>query len=232
MSSKIGQTLFVTGTDTDAGKTVVATALLRALGAAGCRACGFKPVASGAVQTPDGLRSDDALQLLAAGSTGVAYDDLNPQVFAPPIAPHWAARQAGVVIDPATLLAAHARLAMAHDVVVAEGAGGWLTPLADDLTLGDWVAGQGWPVLLVVRLRLGCINHALLTVESIRQRRSPWLGWVANAVPADGPHEPGGALSTLTTRLGPPLWVQDGFSPPPARALQTLLQRARAAAGR
>lgn len=222
MSAK---TLFITGTDTDAGKTVVAVGLLRALWAAGHRACGFKPVASGAVPTPDGLRSDDALQLLAAGSPGVPYDDLNPYVFAPPIAPHWAARLAGQAIRPDTLLAAHARLARVHDVVVAEGAGGWLTPLGDDLTLGDWVAAQGWPVLLVVRLRLGCINHALLTAEAIQRRAAPWLGWVANVVPADGPHEPGGALHTLTRRLGAPLWVQDGFASPSAQAVQTLLQR-------
>jgi dethiobiotin synthetase len=200
-------TLFITGTDTDAGKTVVAAALLRALRAAGIQACGFKPVASGAEQTAEGLRSGDALALQAAAGTALAYDDLNPVVFAPAIAPHLAAAAAGQGIDLPRMEAAHARLAAQFPWVIAEGAGGWLTPFSKTDTQGDWVARQGWPVLLVVRIRLGCLNHALLTAEAIRSRGVQLVGWVANLAPPLDVAQAGN-LETLASRLGPPLWVQ------------------------
>lgn len=216
----MSRTLFVTGTDTDAGKTWVACALLRRLRAAGIAACGYKPVASGCEASPQGLRSADALALNEAGGSAAAYADVNPYAFAPAIAPHLAAVEAGVAIEPARLLAAHARLAAAHAVVVAEGAGGWLTPLDASLRLGDWVAVQGWPVLLVVELRLGCLNHALLSAEAIT-RRTRLAGWVANLRDPDMPRLEGN-LATLESALGAPAWVQRQSPMAPSEALPRL----------
>lgn len=218
-----GQTLFVTGTDTDAGKTVVSVALLQALSAAGVPACGFKPVASGAELQGEGLANADALALLAASAPGASLREINPLLFEPAIAPHLAAARIGQRIDPAVLDAAHAALARRFRVVLAEGAGGWLTPLNETLLLGDWVAARGWPVLLVVRLKLGCLNHALLTAEAIRARGATLAGWVANH-PEGAGAERQGMLETLSARLGPPLWVQGAFEAAPREALAALLR--------
>ncbi|MES2684765.1 MAG: dethiobiotin synthase [Pseudomonadota bacterium] len=220
----MSQTLFVTGTDTDAGKTVVSAALLRGLRARGIAACGFKPVASGAIATPQGLASEDALALQAASAPGAALAEINPVLFTPAIAPHLAAAACGEPIDPALLVRAHASLAARYPVIVAEGAGGWLTPLGNNLLLGDWVAQQGWPVLLVVRIRLGCLNHALLTAESIAARGLRLAGWVASLAPPV-PDEAAAMIETLTVRLGAPLWRQQGLADAPAEAIQTLFRR-------
>lgn len=174
--------LFVTGTDTEIGKTYVAAALIRVLRAAGLRVAPFKPVSAGCESTPEGLRNEDALALLEAAGGGFDYDDVNPVALADPVAPHLAAADIGMVIDPALLDVAHARLAASADLVVVEGAGGWRVPLTPTLDTADWVAGHGWPVLLVVGMRLGCLNHALLSAEAI-SRRTRLAGWVANVLP-------------------------------------------------
>ena len=174
-------TLFVTGTDTGVGKTRVACALLRRARALGLRAAGFKPVASGALHTRQGLRNEDALALQAAGAP-LPYAMVNPYCFEPAIAPHLAAREAGQLIDTARLNAIHSQIAAAHDLVIVEGAGGFLVPLSAHESFGDWAGGNRWPVLLVVALRLGCLNHALLSCEAIL-RRGDFAGWVANCVP-------------------------------------------------
>ncbi len=220
----MNQTLFVTATDTDAGKTWVSCALLRALAAQGISACGFKPVASGAEQRQGALVSADAEALLAASAAGAMLAEINPLCFAPAIAPHLAAAAAGQVIDPAKLATAHRQLAARYPVVIAEGAGGWLTPLSERLLLGDWVAGQGWPVLLVVRLQLGCLNHALLTAESIAARGVALAGWVANRAPPASP-QADAMVETLTARLGRPLWQQGSGLTAPAAAIETLFGR-------
>ena len=176
------QTIFVTGTDTGVGKTRVASALLRQLRAQGVDACGYKPVASGCVQTPLGLRNDDAEMLLAASGGDEAYARINPYAFEPAIAPHLAAQAAGIEIDVARLDAVHAELAARHAVIVVEGAGGWSVPLNAQQTFGDWVSARRWPVLLVVGMRLGCINHAMLSTAAIT-RGTRLAGWIANALP-------------------------------------------------
>ena len=217
----MNQTLFVTGTDTDAGKTVVSCALLRGLAEAGIKACGFKPVASGAEASQYGLASSDAVALLEASAPGVTLAEINPLLFVPAIAPHLAATAVGHVIDGQVLSNAHASLAARYPALVAEGAGGWLTPFHEGLLLGDWVAQQAWPVLLVVRIRLGCLNHALLTAEAIASRGARLAGWVANLAPPAS-NEAEGMIATLSARLGPPLWRQQRQIAAPKAAIHSL----------
>jgi dethiobiotin synthetase len=174
--------VFVTGTDTDCGKTVVACGLVAALRSRGLRVGVMKPVSAGAEPTPEGLRNQDALDLMAESGLRLPYETVNPWVFAPAIAPHIAAAQAGTPIRFAPLFDAFARIRAASDAVVVEGAGGWRVPLGPDGDMADLAAALGLPVLLVVGLRLGCLSHALLTAESI-EGRGCWLaGWIGNRV--------------------------------------------------
>ncbi len=176
--------IFVTGTDTGVGKTLVATGLLAAFRRAGLRTAAMKPVASGSEWTPEGLRNEDALQLAAGMDCEVPYEILNPYVFEPPIAPHIAAEEAGVRIEMGRIADCYRRVAGDADICVVEGAGGWLVPLNERETLADLAVELDLPVILVVGMRLGCLNHALLSVESILAHGAPLLGWVANQVDA------------------------------------------------
>lgn len=196
--------LFVGGTDTGIGKTCASTALLHALRARGLRASGMKPVASGCHATPDGLRNEDAEALLAASDPVPAYADCNPFALAEPIAPHIAARLSGVEIDLARVRAAYLRIAQGADRVVVEGVGGWAVPLSGDAMQADLVRALGLPVVLVVGLRLGCINHALLSARAIAADGCRLAGWVANRVdPALAFAEAN--LHTLRSRIEAPL---------------------------
>ena len=195
--------LFVNGTDTGVGKTVVACALLRVLAREGLRVVGFKPVAAGAETTGQGLRNDDALRLAAASSVEASYEEVNPIALEPAIAPHIAAEHSGVSIDGSRLTAAHGQLASRADVVVTEGAGGWLVPTGPDASLADLAAAIGDPVVMVVGMRLGCINHALLTAASIRAHGLPLAGWVDNRIDPDMPVLQEN-LATLDARLDAP----------------------------
>ena len=196
---------FITGTDTGVGKTVIAAALTRALVARGLRVAVMKPIASGADPTPEGLRNCDALTLMAAANVTLPYEAVNPYCFQPPIAPHLAALERGEVIDLARLRRRFDSLASAADCVIVEGAGGWLVPLGDGATMAELAAALTLPVLLVVGLRLGCLNHAFLTRESMAGRAAPFAGWVANAIDP-GFERSAENLATLTARLGvPPL---------------------------
>lgn len=176
------QNLFVTGTDTGVGKTLVSAALLRRLRERGLRVAGMKPVASGCERTADGLRNEDALALQAESSGDWPYGTINPFAYAPPIAPHVAAAEAGIPIDFSTIASCYGQLAADSDRVVVEGAGGWLVPLAGGQTLADLAASLGLDVVLVVGLRLGCLNHAFLTAEAIAARGLRLAGWVANTI--------------------------------------------------
>jgi dethiobiotin synthetase len=186
---RLHQSLFVAGTDTGVGKTWVSVRLLRALGGAGYRVAGMKPVAAGAEATPEGLRNDDALALLAAGNVALPYELANPCCLARPTSPHLAAAEAGVEINIESIRQAYASIMLQSELIIVEGAGGWLAPIGP---LGD--AGQpgptmqdvalvlGLPVVLVVGLRLGCLSHALLTAEAVRRSGLELLGWVANTL--------------------------------------------------
>lgn len=196
--------IFVTGTDTGVGKSWISAGLMAALQQEGLSVLGMKPVASGCEQTPDGLRNEDALLLQQQGTHPVDYELLNPYAFAPPIAPHVAAAQAGVHIDLTRIETNYKILAAQADVVVVEGAGGWLVPLNESDTMADLAARLGLEVVLVVGLRLGCINHALLSVESITRRGIPLAGWVANTLEPAMPVLADN-LATLRARIEAPL---------------------------
>ena len=198
------KTLFVTGTDTGVGKTTVACALIRQARAQGVKVCGWKPIATGCRETPDGLRNDDALALQEAAGTDEPYERLNPSAFAPAVAPHLAAAQARRPIRIAPLDAAHRALAARYELIIAEGAGGWRVPLDEAWTLGAWVAEREWPVLLVVGMRLGCLNHALMSAETIA-RDTRLAGWVANVLPPPMPLLDEN-IATLRQRLSAPCW--------------------------
>ncbi|MCV4342988.1 dethiobiotin synthase [Pseudomonas capsici] len=195
---------FITGTDTDAGKTTVAAGLLHAARLSGLSTAAGKPVASGSAITAQGLRNADALALQAECSLELAYDDINPFTFEPAIAPHLAAREAGVSLTVNALLQPMRRLLERNaDFTLIEGAGGWRVPLADQSNLSDLVMGLGLPVILVVGVRLGCINHALLTAEAIAQDGLQLAGWVANIIdPKTSRLEEN--LATLSERLPAP----------------------------
>ncbi|OGA26158.1 MAG: dethiobiotin synthase [Betaproteobacteria bacterium RIFCSPLOWO2_02_FULL_67_26] len=173
---------FVTGTDTGVGKTLVACSLLRAFAARGVKAVGMKPVASGAVPGADGLVNDDVERLIAASTISVPREHANPYCFAPPIAPHIAAQQAGVTITLDRIERSFRALAALAEVVVVEGAGGFRVPLGADTDSAHMATRLALPVVLVVGLRLGCLNHALLTAESILARGLRLAGWVANHI--------------------------------------------------
>ena len=196
-----GQRLFVTGTDTGVGKTRIATGLCRAFAASGRRVGAMKPIASGCVRTPEGLRNDDALALLGAMTVRGGYSDVNPYAFEPAIAPHIAAQEADIAIDFAVLDRAYERLAMQSDVMVVEGAGGWLAPLDAKRSFADLALHWQLDVVLVVGLRLGCLNHALLTAEAVERRGLRLAGWVGNGIDPDFARREEN-VSTLKLRLG------------------------------
>lgn len=197
--------LFIAGTDTGVGKTRIASAVLRTMGSVGIKTVGMKPVASGSDQTSEGLRNEDALALMQAATVAVPYEWVNPFCFAPAIAPHIAARQVGVEVELPVLLAAHHRLTDLATVVVVEGAGGWRVPLSNACFLSELPRRAGMDVLLVVGLRLGCINHAVLSAEAIQRDGCRLVGWVGNTIDPDfAPFQDN--VDTLKALLPAPCW--------------------------
>ncbi len=177
--------IFVTGTDTEIGKTWVSLGLIAAFQKQGESTIGMKPVSAGCDVTSHGLRNDDAVRLQQAGSVPVAYEAVNPYAFEPPVSPHLAADQAGVTIDLTTITSAYTRLANEADRVVVEGVGGWHAPLGTAITVADMAKALGLPVIMVVGLRLGCLNHALLSARAIRADGLELAGWIANELTSD-----------------------------------------------
>jgi dethiobiotin synthetase len=170
---------FVTGTDTGVGKTLVGCALLHAFAAQGLRVTGMKPVACGC---DDGGRNEDVTQLRAASNIVAGYGQVNPYNFIPAVAPHIAARNSGVRINLLRILTSYKELAAQADVVIVEGVGGFRTPLNEEQDGADLARELGLPVILVVGMRLGCLNHALLTTAAIKAKDLELAGWVANVV--------------------------------------------------
>ena len=207
--------IFVTGTDTGVGKTLVACALLRAIAARGKSVVGMKPVAAGAQADARGaLINDDVSRIMAAGNVAAPRTTVNPYCFAPAIAPHIAARASGVEIELGEILAAYGRLAAHAEFVVVEGVGGFCVPLNAREDTADLARRLGLPVLLVVGMRLGCLNHALLTAQAIRSKGLTLAGWCANhiepelAVTAEN-------ITALAERLAAPLLGEIEFTAAP-----------------
>ncbi len=173
---------FITGTDTDVGKTWVAAGLLAALSAQGHVTAAMKPIACGCWDTPDGLRNDDAVLLMRHASLALPYAQVNPYAFAEPLAPHIAAARAGREIEIAPLKTIFDAIHSRADYVIVEGVGGWQVPLNKRETTVDLALALDLPVILVVGMRLGCLNHALLSYDSIMGHGLTLAGWVANAI--------------------------------------------------
>ena len=179
----MAQAFFITGTDTDAGKTSVAAGLLCAAKQQGCSTLAMKPVASGCDMSTEGLRNSDALALIAQSTVQLPYTQINPYAFAPAIAPHIAAQEAGVELSVADLYrTAQVILQQQADFTVIEGAGGWRVPISNTEFLSDFAIALQLPVILVVGVKLGCINHALLSAQAILNDGLELAGWVANVV--------------------------------------------------
>lgn len=195
---------FITGTDTEVGKTWVSAALLSALKARGHSTAAMKPVSAGCVETPEGLRNEDALILQRHATLALPYEQVNPYAFAPPIAPHLAAARIGQRIDIAPVKAIFDSIAPHADYLVVEGAGGWRVPLNERETIADLAKVLDLPVILVVGMRLGCINHALLSCESIAGHGVKLAGWVANSILPDFA-ELEENIDTLRQRIDAPL---------------------------
>ena len=176
---------FVTGTDTEIGKTLISAAILHKLAESGRRACGMKPVAAGAILVDGELRNEDADMLRAAGNVNLPPNITTPFMLKEAAAPHIAAALEGVTIEAVPILAAYTEIQAASDAVVVEGVGGFRVPFNDDFDSADLAAQLNLPVILVVGLRLGCISHALLTVEAIVARGLVLAGWVANTADPD-----------------------------------------------
>lgn len=200
------KTYFVTGTDTGVGKTLVSAAILHAARHAGLRTLALKPVAAGCEQTAEGLRNEDALMLQQAITEKLSYPQINPYALAEPIAPHVAAMLGGVNLS-VQRLAGFCRGVMSKpgDLCLIEGAGGWRVPLNDRETFARLPQELGIPVLLVVDLRLGSINHALLTAEAIRRDGLTLAGWVANRAATTAMAAEAQTLAYLRQALGAPL---------------------------
>ncbi|AUX72158.1 dethiobiotin synthase [Erwinia pyrifoliae] len=194
---------FVTGTDTEVGKTVASCALLQAATAGGYRCAGYKPVATGCEVTAQGLRNEDALALQKYSSVRLPYEMVNPLAFAEPTSPHIISAEQQRPIAASQLSAGLAAVAQRAEWVLTEGAGGWLTPLAASLTFAQWVEQEQMPVILVVGVKLGCINHALLTAGAVLSSGLPLAGWIANGIqPAGKRHRE--YLATLNALIAAP----------------------------
>lgn len=211
--------LFITGTDTGVGKTYVTVRLMRELQGLGACVVGMKPVATGAFREGGRLVNEDALALQHAGSVVVPYEWINPFVFEPPVSPHIAARLAGQEIDLARISEVFGRLAESADLVLVEGVGGWQVPLGEDLYLSGMARALDLPVVLVVGLRLGCLNHALLTSAAIEAEGVGYAGWIANCVDSEFLCATEN-IETLKRVLPAPFWGCLPFASdnPPARS--------------
>ncbi|WP_176521481.1 dethiobiotin synthase [Enterobacter cloacae] len=205
---------FVTGTDTEVGKTVASSALLQAARLQGKTTAGYKPVASGSEMTAQGLRNTDALALQRNSTLPLDYAAVNPYTFAEPTSPHIISADEGRPIAFSVLSDGLRALERQADWVLVEGAGGWFTPLSDELTFADWVQREQLPVILVVGVKLGCINHAMLTAQAVQQAGLRLTGWIANDVVAPGKRHQE-YLATLRRVLPAPFlgeipWLADG----------------------
>jgi dethiobiotin synthetase len=207
--------VFVTGTDTGVGKTLTCVAIIHALRAAGAKPVPMKPIAAGAAEVDGRMMNEDTLALMRAAGLGVdAASDVTPLLLREPMAPHLAAAREKRRIELEPIHAAFLRMCAAGDFVVVEGVGGFVVPLDDDLDTVDLARTLHLPVLLVVGMRLGCLNHALLTARAIEASGLPFAGWIANHVDP-GMAVPDENVAALKARLGAPLLGRFAFETRP-----------------
>ncbi|MEZ3497956.1 dethiobiotin synthase [Pantoea sp. KPR_PJ] len=204
---------FITGTDTEVGKTVASGALLQAANAAGYRTAGYKPVASGCELTAEGIRNSDALALQRYSSLALRYEQVNPLAFLEPTSPHIVSAEEGRPITFEVLSQGLRALEAQAEWLLVEGAGGWYTPLSETQTYADWVTQEQLPVILVVGVKLGCINHAMLTADAVLARGLRLAGWIANDIEPPGKRHQA-YMETLKQRIPAPLlgeipWLSD-----------------------
>lgn len=214
----MNQAFFVVGTDTNVGKTHATCALLHATRQRGLTSLAMKPIAAG---VEDDGRNGDVTQLLASASAPADLALVNPYLFMPPIAPHIAAREAGRRIEIAVITAACAALRQQAEVLWVEGVGGFRVPLDEQVDSADLAVALNLPLLLVVGMRLGCLNHALLTVEAMQARNLRLVGWIANRIDASMARFEAN-LETLSARLAVPLLGVIPYGASPARAAALL----------
>jgi len=201
-------TYFVTGTDTDVGKTICTKALLQAANEQGVSTLAYKPIAAGCMETKNGLRNEDALILQQSSNINISYGAVNPIAFKAPIAPHIAASETNTSIDSAIISQGLLQLqAQQAQLLLVEGAGGWHLPINHHQLLSQWVIEQQLPVILVVGLKLGCLNHAILTAQTIQQSGLPIVGWIANHLQANMPYVEQN-IETLTSFIHAPLLAE------------------------
>ena len=206
------KTFFITGTDTDVGKTICAKALLQAAYKQNLSTLAYKPIAAGCEITESGLRNEDALILQKNSSIDVPYQAVNPIAFQLPIAPHIAAELTDKPIQSALISQGLQTLQKENaDLLIVEGAGGWRLPLNNDEMLSDWVVAQKLPVILVVGMKLGCLNHAVLTYETILNDGLNVVGWIANQLQADMPYYQQN-LQMLTRKIDAPMIAEIPYS--------------------
>jgi dethiobiotin synthetase len=217
----MNQSWFITGTDTEIGKTWCTLAFIQHFKNQGLRVAGMKPIAAGCYRSDVNLRNSDAEQILELSGLDVPYDWVNPYAFEPPIAPHIAAAQVGQSMQLEKIIEKYQQLATLADVVIIEGVGGWRVPINATQSLKDMVLAMNVPVILVVGLRLGCINHALLSAETILRDGCTLVGWIANSVAPN--FEGQSSIETLLERLEVPLLAQM-----PYLAVQNIPQLAQA----
>jgi dethiobiotin synthetase len=221
--------IFITGTDTGVGKTVVACALTRGFKSLGLRVAVMKPVAAGSVRTAAGLRNADALALAQASNVPSTYEQVNPYCFEPPVSPHIAAKDVGITVDTGIIRRGFVALGQACDWVVVEGAGGWLAPISERQSVADLAWALGIPALMVVGVKLGCLNHAQLTQLAIEARGVSFAGWIANH-PHASMARVDENLTALERLLGAPALAHVPYSPQQAPTL-TLAEAAARLAG-
>jgi len=204
---------FITGTDTGVGKTTFAFRLIADLQEHGHSVSAFKPVACGGIETPEGFYNEDVLAMQAQLTTPMTHDQINPIFFEQPIAPSIAALEAGVTVTVEALKQAYLKLQ--GDYVVVEGAGGWAVPLNEKESMADVAVAIGLPVILVVAIKLGCLNHALLTAKSIQDSGLEFAGWIANVMD-EGMNRRDENIAALSERLGEPRKVMRGVFAEPS----------------
>ncbi len=195
---------FITGTDTGVGKTLVTTGLIRLFSEDGFKVAGMKPVASGCKKTGQGLRNDDAERLMQQSNVDLEYESINPYAFEPPVSPHFAAQEIDQQIKLDHIVENLSKISDVVDIVIIEGVGGWRVPLGENLDVSDLAEKLNLPVILVVGLRLGCINHALLTAAAIQTKGLALIGCVASQIEEEY-QRCDETLETLEKRLGVPI---------------------------